>query len=75
MQACRAYYNDGRFVPLGLGKLPEGTPAIITLLDETPHGVSELLKDFDNLAEEIRAAAGEAMPPIEQLNFHRSVEQ
>ncbi len=69
MQACRAYYNDGRFVPLGFGKLPEGTPAIITLLEEIPRGVTEQLKAFDKLTDEIRAASGEAMPPIERINF------
>ena len=41
MQACRAYYNDGRFVPLGFGKLPEGTQAIITLLDEAPIEIND----------------------------------
>ncbi len=74
MQACRAYYNDGRFVPLGFGKLPEGTPAIITLLEETPRGVAERLKDFDALADEIRAAAGEPMPPVERLSFRPGAE-
>ena len=35
MIAVKAYYSKGRFVPLNLDELPEGTPAIITVLDET----------------------------------------
>jgi predicted DNA-binding antitoxin AbrB/MazE fold protein len=69
MQACEAYYSKGRFVPLGFGKLPEGTKAIITLLNETPHDVAGRLKDFDALAEEIHAAADEEMPEIARIKF------
>ena len=69
MQACRAYYNDGRFVPLGFGKLPEGTQAIITLLDEAPIEINEHLKEFDALVGEIHAAADEEMPPLERIKF------
>jgi len=64
MQACRAYYNNGYFVPLGFGKLPEGTQAIITLLEEAPKGVDERLKEFDAIMQAIDAAADEEMPPL-----------
>jgi predicted DNA-binding antitoxin AbrB/MazE fold protein len=73
MQACRAYYKNGRFVPLGLGKLPEGTQAIITLLDEVPKEIDDQIKDFDAIMEAIHAAADEEMPPIEPIRF-REVE-
>ena len=73
MQACRAYYKNGRFIPLGFGKLPEGTQAIITLLDEEPREINERLLAFDRLCEEIEAASGEEMPPIERMNFAREV--
>jgi predicted DNA-binding antitoxin AbrB/MazE fold protein len=33
MQACRAYYNNGRFVPFEPLEIPEGSQAIITVLD------------------------------------------
>lgn len=33
MQACRAYYSKGQFVPLEPLKIPEGSQAIITVLD------------------------------------------
>jgi hypothetical protein len=60
-------------VPLGLGKLPEGTQAIITLLEEVPKGIDERLKDFDAIMQAIDAAADEEMPPIEPIRF-REVE-
>ena len=71
MQACKAYYNNGRFVPLGFGRLPEGTQAIITLLDEIPKGIDERLKDFDAIMQAIEAAADEEMPPIEPIQFRK----
>jgi len=69
MQACRAYYDNGRFVPLGIGTLPEGTQAIVTLLDEAPHIVSEHIKEYDALVDEIQAASDEEMPELEQISF------
>ena len=73
MQACKAYYEDGRFVPLGLGKLPEGTQAIITLLEEAPKGVDERLKEFDDIMQAIDNADHEEMPELEPIHF-REVE-
>ena len=73
MQACKAYYNNGRFIPIGLGKIPEGTQAIITLLDETPIMMEERLKEFDAIVDEIRAATDEEMPGLERIKF-REVE-
>ena len=73
MQACEAYYSDGRFIPLGIGRLPEGTKAIITLLNEAPKDVGKSLKEFDALVELIHAAAEEDMPPIEPIRL-REVE-
>jgi len=69
MQACRAYYDNGRFVPLGFGKLPEGTQAIITLLEELPRGIEERLKEYDAIMEAIEAAADEDMPLFEPICF------
>jgi len=71
MQAVKAYYSEGRFVPLGLGKIAEGTPAIITVLDEPAKDIDEQLKAFDILVAEINAAADEEMPEIEHLRFTR----
>ena len=73
MQACKAYYNNGRFVPLGFGKLPEGTQAIITLLEEIPKGIDERLKEFDAIMQAIDAAADEEMPLLEPIRL-REVE-
>jgi len=73
MQACKAYYNNGRFVPLGFGKLPEGTQAIITLLEEIPKGIDVRLKEFDAIMQAIEAAANEEMPTLEPIRL-REVE-
>ena len=73
MQACKAYYNNGQFVPLGLGKLPEGTQAIITLIDEVPRGINERLTEFDAIMGAIEAAADEEMPTLEPIRL-REVE-
>ena len=68
MQAYEAYYSRGRFVPLGIGKLPEGTRAIVTVPSEVPQ-IKERLKEFDALVADIRAAVGEDMPEIERVKF------
>ena len=73
MRACRAYYNNGRFVPLGFGKLPEGTHAIVTLLEEAPKGVDERLEEFDAIMQAIDAAADEEMPPLEPIKLREAV--
>ena len=74
MQACEAYYEKGKFVPLGFGNLPEGTRAIITLINEVPQGIKERLREFDELVEMVHDATDEEMPEIERLNFSREVE-
>jgi len=73
MQAYEAYYRNGKFVPLGLDKLPEGTRAIITVLNETPLDIKERLKEFDAIMQAIEDAADEEMPPIEPIRL-REVE-
>ena len=73
MQAYEAYYSNGRFVPLGFsGKLPEGTRAIITVLNEAPKNIEERLKEFDALVEAIKAAADEEMPEIAPIRFREA---
>ena len=69
MKACIAYYTNGQFIPLGFGKLPEGTLAIITLLDEAPIEVNERLSDFESLLDDIHAAEDEEMPELERIEF------
>ena len=73
MQACRAYYSQGRFVPLGIGKLPEGTQAIITLIEEAPKDVNSRLQELKAITQAIDAAIDEEMPTIEPMSF-REVE-
>jgi len=69
MQAYEAYYNKGLFVPLGIGKLPEGTRAIVTILNEVPRDIQSRLREFDSLVNEIRAASDDEMPEIERIKF------
>jgi predicted DNA-binding antitoxin AbrB/MazE fold protein len=69
MQACKAYYDNGRFIPIGFGKLPEGTKAIITLLEEIPKGIDERLKDFDAITQAIESAEDEEMPILEPIRL------
>ena len=69
MQACRAYYRDGLFVPMGFGKLPEGTLAIVTLLEEVPKSIDEQLMEFDEIMAGIEAATDEEMPAFEPIKL------
>ena len=69
MKACRAYYSNGMFIPQGFGKLPEGTQAIITLLEEIPKGVEERMQELDAIMKAIDVAADEEMPPLEPIKF------
>ena len=81
MQACRAYYENGWFVPLGFGELPEGTQAIITLLDEPPsqirvegqdHALVERLVAIDEFIAAVKAS-DEEVPEFERVKFNREV--
>ena len=40
MQAYRAYFECGHFVPLVKLEIPDGSQAIVTLLEESPAEVS-----------------------------------
>lgn len=73
MQACKAYYRNGQFVPLGLGKLPEGTIAIVTLIEEIPKGIIERLEEFDALMQAIEDASDEEMPMLEPISLRGAV--
>ena len=69
MQAYKAYYDNGRFIPVGAGKLPDGAQAIIAVLDEPPLSKEARLAAFDRLAGMIDAAAEEEMPAIERIKL------
>ena len=40
MQACRAYYRNGQFVPVETLEIPEGSEAIVTVIDFPRDSVS-----------------------------------
>jgi len=62
MQAYRAYYKGGRFVPLDTVQLPEGSQAIVTVLEESPEEICrrqrEAMKQFRKAVQ-----ASEPLPP------------
>ena len=51
MIAVKAYYSEGRFIPIDLNELPDGTPAIITILDESFSGPCDYryTHDYSNI--------------------------
>ena len=56
LQACEAYYTNGRFVPLGLSKLKEGTRAVIMILDNEDPKFEKLKKEAQDKEREARLA-------------------
>ena len=56
LQACEAYYTNGRFVPLGLSKLKEGTRAVIMILDNEDPEFEKLKKEAQDKEREARLA-------------------
>ena len=76
MQACKAYYNNGQFIPFETVKIPEGSHAIITILDFPIIDLEEdnpQLAAFDGLIAEIHGS-GEEVPQFERARLHREVE-
>ena len=69
MQACRAYYKEGRIIPCGNVAIPEGSELIITILgesqEEKSHRQIEAMKRF---REEIRNC-NEPVPEFERVGF------
>ena len=47
MQAYRAYYSRGQFVPLEPLKIPEGSHAIVTVLDFSTKEVQQVVETDD----------------------------
>ena len=77
MQACRAYYSEGRFVPLKPLKIPEGSQAIVTILDFFTNEAQQADKDdvcrrqaeaMRRFREEIRNC-DEVVPEFERVRF------
>ncbi|MDR1701962.1 MAG: DUF104 domain-containing protein [Sporomusaceae bacterium] len=75
MQACRAYYQNGRFVPLETLKIPEGSQAIVTVLDFPVEDFNKKsnsqLEAFDALIAEIHES-GEEVPEFERVKLARN---
>ena len=52
MQACRAYYSDGRFIPFEPLDIPEGSKAIITVLDFPVERIDDSLENVSRCQKE-----------------------
>ena len=71
MQTFKAYYNNGRFVPIGIGKLQEGIQAIITILDE-PIIDNENSEAWQEFLQEIKKIDNEPLEEFEQVKFREA---
>ena len=73
MQAYKAYFERGRFVPFVKVEIPEGSQAIVTVLEETPDDVSCRQREaMIRFREEIRGC-DEPVPEFERVRL-REVE-
>jgi predicted DNA-binding antitoxin AbrB/MazE fold protein len=74
MQACKAYYENGRFVPLEILRIPEGSEAIVTVLDNKSTNEVEkrrnAWKEFFTVIE----SSNEPTPDFEQIHLNREVD-
>ena len=61
MQACRAYYNNGRFIPFESLEIPEGSQAIITVLDFPAENIDESPMDVSRRQKEAIARFRDVM--------------
>lgn len=73
MKSSRAYYQNGRFVPLGFGSLPEGTQAIVTLIDDMPSEIAARLSEFNTIMRAIHDSDGEEMPKLECIALREEI--
>ena len=85
MQACKAYYRNGQFVPVEALEIPEGSEAIVTVLDTAQSGMSQIpeenahAKTWRKFLEEIKACdepLGEEFDKAmsERVNFTRAID-
>jgi predicted DNA-binding antitoxin AbrB/MazE fold protein len=79
MQAVKAYYNEGMFVPFEPVAIPKGSHAIVTILDfaiNPPHDVrepSQNNEDFSTWHERIKEALALSMDEeLPEIYFQRS---
>ena len=78
MQAVKAYYDEGKFIPIQPVRLPKGSSAVITIFDfpiaETESAVDETRIEWLNQLREARELAkDEDLPdwPFERLKEMR----
>jgi len=76
MQAVKAYYDEGKFVPFQPIKIPKGSHAIVTILDFSIDGMDDKcrrqLEALKRFREGMRAC-DEPVPDFERIKL-REVE-
>jgi len=77
MQAVKAYFDEGKFVPFQSVAIPQGSHAIITILDfpiiTAPSSSESQLAAFDIFIDAVRAS-GEEPPEFERVSFERELD-
>jgi len=69
MQTYRAYFERGQFVPFAKVEIPEGSQAIVTVLEENPDDVSHRQREaMLRFREEIRNC-DEPVPEFERVKL------
>jgi len=69
MQACEAYYQDGRFVPLEMLNIPEGSRAIVTILDAGRDDISRRQIEAMRRFYDENRDCDEPIPEFERIHF------
>jgi len=71
MQAYRAYFEAGRFVPLIKVEIPEGSQAIVTVLEESPNEMSFRQRAAMARFREAVRASGPLPPEFDEIMKER----
>jgi len=75
MQTFKAYYENGRFIPVESIKIPNGSRAIVTVLDLPDNDIDEKVKDrihaeaWREFLDEIRSINNEPVGEFERVKF------
>ena len=72
MQAYKAYFERGRFVPLVALEIPEGSQAIVTVLEESPDEISRRQREAMRRFREAVRASGPLPPEFDEVMRDRT---
>ena len=71
MQAYKVYFERGRFVPFVKVEIPEGSQAIVTVLEEDPGDVSRRQRAAMIRFREANRASGPLPPEFDEIMKER----